>query len=103
MEQYGFTDRQPHCGRMRSDLLVFANVIFIRVFRRHQGPDLRDLFLANVEHSCALRCVDPFVQRSSEVIAAEISLFEIELSERMRAVDDRFYPTLSSHFADRLY
>jgi hypothetical protein len=57
---------------MRADLLELADVRSSACAGGHQRPDLRDLVLADVEHSGAVRRQQPFVQRCAVVIAIQI-------------------------------
>src|SRR5688572_23648697 len=100
MKQNCFSDREPHRGRMCSDLLEFSYVRSLLVFRSHQRPYSRYLFLSHIKHPRAFRRVEPFVQRSAKVVTLQIVAFEIELRERMGPIDDRLDPTRAGHFAD---
>src|SRR5260370_13027159 len=85
---------------MRADLFELANVSLLLFFGSKQRPDLGDLFPSDVKQPRSFRRVQPFVKRRSEVVTIQIPLLEIELGERVRAVDDRFNATRSRHFAD---
>src|SRR5947208_7935641 len=56
----------------------------------HKRPELLDFVALHVKHARAFRGIKPFVEARAEIIATEIALFEIELSEGMRAIDDGF-------------
>src|SRR5215218_8606258 len=85
---------------MRPDLFVFPNVVPILVFASHQSPDSGYLLFSHIQHPRSFWGIDPFVKGSTEVVAAEIRLLEIELCERMCSVDYRFDPACTSHIAN---
>src|SRR4030095_5728404 len=87
---------------MGPDLLKFANIAPILILARHQGPNLRDLFLLYIQHPRAFRGVEPFVEGSAEVIAIEVAAVEIELGERVSPVNNGLDAAGPSHLADLL-
>src|SRR6202008_1542204 len=65
--------------------------------------DLVDLVALHVKQAGAFRRIKPFVQTGPEIIATEIALFEIELSEGMCAVDNGFNAAFAGEVADRFH
>ena len=85
---------------MGADLFEFTNVGCLFGFRGHERPQFFDLIALDVKQAGALRRVQPLVQTCAEIIATNIALFEIELGEGMRAVDDGLDAASTSHVAD---
>src|SRR5262249_37530116 len=98
-EQKRLSDRQLRRGRVSSDLLVFAYVGGLLLFRSHEGPYLFNLLPPYEEEARALRSIGPFVEARTEIVAPEVLLLEREVSERMGPVDDDLDPLGTSQFA----
>src|ERR1041385_3726586 len=88
---------------MRADLLELADVVVHLGRRRHHGPDLRDLRLADVQEAGSDRRGQPLMQAGAVIVAVELVAREGEMRVRMRAVDDDFDPARPSQLGDRLY
>src|SRR5947208_355864 len=86
---------------MRADLFELANVGFLFILSREQRPDFPNLFTLDVKQAGAFGRVKPLMQRSREVVAIEIRLFEIKLRERMCAIDDRLHAMPPRHLTNR--
>ena len=71
--------------------------------RRHQWPKLLDLVALHVQQAASLRRVKPLVQTGTEIVAAEILLFEIKLCERVRTINDRLDSLCTRDLADRFH
>src|SRR5207247_7725478 len=97
-----FTNGELRSGRVGADLFEFADVRCLLGFRGHERPEFVDLIALDVKHAGAFRRIEPFVQTGAEVIATEVALFEIELGEGMRAVDDRLNAAGPRQIADCL-
>ena len=100
MKEKRFTNGELRRGRVGADLFEFADVRCLLGFRGHERPEFIDFIALDVKHAGAFRRIEPFVQTGAEVIATEVALFEIELGEGMRAVDDGLNAVRARHVAD---
>src|SRR5262245_45654290 len=102
MKREPFGNRVAICGRLRTNLLDFPDVL--RHFRRrgHQRPQACDLRPANVEEASSMGRQEPLVQARSVVVAIEIVVAEGKLRESVRAVNYGLDPACTGKLAQPL-
>ena len=103
MKQQRFADGQPGRGRVCAYLFELANVRGLFCFGRHQGPEFFNLLSLNIKQAAAFGRIEPLVKGSPKIITTEVFLFEVKLSERVGAIDNRFNSLGARHVTDSLY
>src|SRR5437867_4373385 len=92
MERERHGDRIVVGRRVRPDLLVFADVVFLFYCTGHQWPERFDLVAADVEESRSDRRHEPLVQTRAVIVAAQLIAREWEVRERVRTVNEHLDP-----------
>src|SRR5687767_10821863 len=89
MESQRIGDRQEVGKWVRADLLELADVVVERLRRGHQRPELADALALHEQHARAVRSEQELVEARSVVSAVELVMLEVEVRERVRAVDEQ--------------
>jgi hypothetical protein len=88
MEGERFGDGEVVRRGVRPDLLVLAYVVVHLVGRGHEWPDVGDLLATHVQEPCAVGREEPLVEAGGVVVAIQVGDPEVEVRQRVSAVDD---------------
>ena len=87
VERDRFTGREIGRFGMRSNRFELTNIVIHALGCRHEWPESLDFVPLYIEQARSLRGQEPFVKARPEIVASDIFLFELELSEGVGSID----------------